>query len=82
MIPGGFCYVQPLPGAQGYHVIHQRSNRTEAIIHPFLTSARTATDMARSCNLEISEKLGSKTADELRRLARLLMKDDVAPLSE
>lgn len=79
MLPGGFCYVHPLPGLMGYHVVHQRSNKSEAIIYPFVSAPKTATDMARELNLEISKQLGSKTADELRRLARLMMKDDLPP---
>lgn len=82
MIPGGFCYVQPLHAAQGYHVIHQRSNRSEAIMYPFVETPATATQLARELNIEISAKLGSKTADELRRLARQLMAEDTPTLSE
>ncbi len=59
-----------------FSVIHQRSDRTEAIVYPFVDSARGATELARELNLEIAEKLGSKTADELRRLARQLMREE------
>lgn len=76
MLAGGFCYVQPLIGIQGYHVVHQRSDRSEALIYPFVEKPSTATQLARELNCEISEKLGSKTADELRRLARLIMAED------
>ncbi len=82
MTPGGFCYVQPLPEPQGFHVIHQRSNLSEAIMYPFLTNPQTATFLARELNLEIVKRLGSRTADELRRLARQLMAEDAPTLSE
>lgn len=75
MIPGGFCYVRAMPTGPFYNVIHQRSDRSEAIIYPFVDSPQTATGLARELNLEISAKLGSKTADELRRLARQLMRE-------
>jgi hypothetical protein len=76
MLPGGFCYVSPLAAGPFFHVIHQRSDRSEAIIYPFVDSARAATGLARELNLELAEKLGSKTADELRRLARQMMRED------
>ncbi len=76
MVPGGFCYVSATPSGPFFHVIHQRSDRTEAIIYPFVDSARGATELARELNLEIAEKLGSKTADELRTLARRLMREE------
>lgn len=82
MIPGGFCYVAPLALGHLYHVVHKRSDQSEAIIYPFVEGSRSATEMARELNLEISAKLGSKTADELRRLARQLMAEDAPTLSE
>ncbi len=82
MIPGGVCFVENHGPGLGFHVIHERSNRTQAIIYPFVSNYKAADQLARDCNLEICKRLHSTTANELRKLARRMMAQDEETFSE
>lgn len=79
MIPGGFCFVEQAGRnpAMGFNVIHERSNKTQAIIYVFVNAYKDADKLARECNLEICKRLFSMEAKEIWRLAKKMMAEGV-----